>query len=710
MALPKWAAGTLYPPGSLVQPLSAQTPAINQPNNPSFETGTLEDWTYTTVGGAAVAAVQNSYAYSGTYGLYWPGGHGGGNEGGIEAFFQNSEQVFVTPGTQITGQCYIMYNPTSSPNGSQGRCLLYWFDEDHNQLGSPVPGTLIVGRGNNGKWRLSTVTGTAPENAVYACIGVWLTTVSGGCYADLFSWNYVQQAPSGLIYRAVQPAAGYSADTEPVWPLVNGEQVIDNEVIWEAVLTTRIVWQASPILVSGAVEPDFPESSGSFVADNTISWEAVSRRVEDPKCPNGKRVIIAASKIYGDDDDLVPYSATVNPLDWSSRDDAGYLPTNLQQYGSNPVAALGLYRGNVVPMNAEGMQVWQVDEDPAQSALLDAFPVGCEFHHSVASVSNDMFFLSSLGVRSVGIAGGATNLQAGDVGMPIDPLVQEALSIAQANEVDPLGLYNPNAGQYWLCFPEYPPSELVIQGALPDGTVGIPVEGFSYTAIGGVKPYTFELINGTELPPGLTLNLDGSINGTPTEGGEFTWQVQVTDIFLNTSSKTDTANIESEIMPPQLSGWRYYQTALADGTDYSAPGFDDSSWLEGTAPFGNLTLNTIPPSSGEMAHAYDSRFASVIATQTNYDQRVWLRRTLTLAGVPAVGIRLIGYFDNSFVLYVNGVEAYDGSTPVSSGLTTDLPASLFVAGVNSIAVMCDDDAITGVNDACYFDFLFDPLP
>src|SRR5690606_3282256 len=108
---------------------------------------------------------------------------------------------------------------------------------------------------------------------------------------------------------------------------------------------------------------------------------------------------IAASKVFCADDDIVRYSATVNPLDWSSSDDAGYLPTGLQNYGANPVEAMGLYRGNLVVFNAEAFQLWQVDEDPASMALLDALPMGSTQHHAMAPVSNDLFFLASQGVR-----------------------------------------------------------------------------------------------------------------------------------------------------------------------------------------------------------------------------------------------------------------------------------------------------------------------
>ena len=62
------------------------------------------------------------------------------------------------------------------------------------------------------------------------------------------------------------------------------------------------------------------------------------------------------------------YCATTNPLDWTSEADAGFLPIGLQSYGTNPFLAAGLYRSNLVFFNSQGLQMWQVDEDPANMA------------------------------------------------------------------------------------------------------------------------------------------------------------------------------------------------------------------------------------------------------------------------------------------------------------------------------------------------------
>ncbi|MGJ4728833.1 putative Ig domain-containing protein [Luteimonas sp. SDU101] len=49
-----------------------------------------------------------------------------------------------------------------------------------------------------------------------------------------------------------------------------------------------------------------------------------------------------------------------------------------------------------------------------------------------------------------------------------------------------------------------------------------------FTAAGGIAPYTYSLVSGA-LPAGLTLMADGSLSGTPTVSGSFSFSVRATD-------------------------------------------------------------------------------------------------------------------------------------------------------------------------------------
>ncbi|MBD3684100.1 hypothetical protein H3005_19795 [Stenotrophomonas sp. Br8] len=160
--------------------------------------------------------------------------------------------------------------------------------------------------------------------------------------------------------------------------------------------------------------------------------------------------------------------------------------------------------------------------------------------------------------------------------------------------------------------------------------------------------------------------------------------------------------VREGVLPPQLTDWRHLLTTLSDdSTAYAASDYNDSAWPVGDSPFGNLTKN---PNVGLNAAEFYPGFSPVIKTQIPLNQRLWIRRTLTLPSVSDKGYQLIGYFDNGYTLYVNGVQQSQSSTGTNAGVRQYIHPDSFVAGPNVIAVRCDDDAEETSDDAAYFDF------
>lgn len=437
-----WAPGEFINPGDLRQPRSSAPVVTNQLLNPGFETGNLTNWS---VGDVLITVVAGP-AFEGTYSLRHPDGLLGVYE------VSNSNVVPVVPGQTIKLGC--RYRRETNVSGRQTmKIVLRWQDASHATLSETE---FEQAGGATNVWYDPSVTGVAPAGAAFVKAVLYtFQTGTGGShhqYFDNFSWDYVAPvAAAGLVYKAVQANAGFTAATEPVWPTVLGNTVVDNQVTWEAVLASNVTWEATPILLSGALEPTFPVEVGATVLDGTVVWKAISRRVSDTRCPNSKVVMIAASKVFAGDGDIIGFSATVNPLDWSTPNDAGYLPFGLQTYGANPVAVLGLYRANLVAFNSQGFQMWQVDQDPANMAFLDAVPVGSTYTHTWVPVANDLVGLTSVGVRNLSIAGASTNLQADGVGEPIDSLVRPAVKLLDSDD-DVFSLFWPAAGQHWTIF------------------------------------------------------------------------------------------------------------------------------------------------------------------------------------------------------------------------------------------------------------------
>ena len=434
MTTPAWQPGTLYSPGAIVKRNSLPAVVAQPPSNADFEAGDT-GWTKGTGWGID------------TYDHKFTGTHSARCSGTVGDFrIYDSTNWPVVPGLSITASLQVR----RADHGVRGKVQLEWLTaalasiriDDGNEVNSGTD-----------KWKPSSVTATAPADAAYVRMGAeaHIGNTSTNLHIDACQWNYAYQPPvDSLVYKAVQASAAYSAATEPTWPSTLGGTVVDGGVTWEAIDSSTVTWEAVPILVSGTVEPTWPTEVGATVADNTIIWEAISRRIEDEKCPHSKYVVLAASKVFCGDNDIVAFSATVNPLDWSTQDDAGYLPFGMQAYGSLPITALGLYRSNVAAFNAKSFQAWQVDPDPQNMALLDTVPVGTKYHRSLQAFQNDLVFQSPVGIRNIGIAGASSNLMAGALGKPVDPLVK---AFDDAG-IEPITVYVPQYGQHWSIYNE----------------------------------------------------------------------------------------------------------------------------------------------------------------------------------------------------------------------------------------------------------------
>lgn len=460
-----WQGGALYQPGDLTR--ASNSGVITQPviNNGDMELGN-SGWTFTGDGNGTIDATAPIFEG----GFSMKSNDTGGNNQKVAT---NNARLDVTPGQIVTLTCYVRC--TGDPDRTRVQSRINWYAAgdvllaptelaaDPSIIGAGfvriLPGLTnsggLVGLAASGVWVQLEVTGTAPPTAVKWTAAIAFNWGPDGAWAaDRFTAAYANTAVANLLlFRAIQAASGFSGNIEPVWPVILGGTVVDNQVTWQAVSGNSVTWQASRVLVSSAVEPAWPVIVGASVPDNTMQWTLDSRRIVDSHVPNNSEVVLIASKkVFIADNDIVDYSATVNPLDFSTKDDAGYIPFGLNAYGGNPIRAMGLYRGNLAVFNSNGCQVWQLDEDPAGIAFLDGIPVSCTFPKSVQPVGDDLAFLSNLGIRSLGLSGANVNLQGGFFGQQVDPLVVLAIAEAALNTWDPIGLFWPARGQYWLFF------------------------------------------------------------------------------------------------------------------------------------------------------------------------------------------------------------------------------------------------------------------
>src|SRR6476646_8200244 len=107
---------------------------------------------------------------------------------------------------------------------------------------------------------------------------------------------------------------------------------------------------------------------------------------------------------------------------------------------------------------------------------------------------------------------------------------------------------------------------------LPSGSIGAPYST-TLTATGGTTPYTWSR-SGT-LPPGLTLNSNGTLVGTPTTAGSYGFTAVVVDGRQNVASAAVSISIGAagsrisittpSTLPAGNTGQPYSQTLTATG-------------------------------------------------------------------------------------------------------------------------------------------------
>lgn len=222
-----------------------------------------------------------------------------------------------------------------------------------------------------------------------------------------------------------------------------------------------------------------------------------------------------------------------------------------------------------------------------------------------------------------------------------------------------------------------PPLSL-IGGPQPEGEVGIPYTT-SFTATGGVRPYTFSIASGT-LPSGLSISpATGVIAGTPTAPGTWNFTVQVQDSLNATATAAASITVISRLsllggrQPDGVVGVAYSTSLVASG------GVTPYSWsvIAGTLPAG-LSISTTTGVIG-----------GVPTTMGTSNFTVQVKDSLGATATAAASITINSplAITNSLpngtvgVAYSAAINATGGTTPYACSITAGaLPAGLSLSG------------------------------
>ena len=192
-------------------------------------------------------------------------------------------------------------------------------------------------------------------------------------------------------------------------------------------------------------------TAAQFIAGTNVA-------ITDTNCPNGKSAVVHDSKIYAvqpetNNPAYVKYSATEDPTNWSKVGDSSGLlglPAGLEAIGNEHVVAVTSYRGFLAVFMQNSIQLWKTHPDPGLTSLDttvdNAF---IEFHNSIAPINEDVFYLNTTGIHSVGQKVYTDTMATADVGSPITDLVKTSIN-NYAGSYEPKAIFYPGENQYIL--------------------------------------------------------------------------------------------------------------------------------------------------------------------------------------------------------------------------------------------------------------------
>ena len=252
---------------------------VNAIPNGDFEAGNDGSWDFVTTSGQAWSISNAGVPYKGSYEAINP-------PNATNARIIMHTGGAVTPGQSVTATAYVTTGSTSTPSALLLSLGLQWLESDDTTVISETNGPAGASKGG---WTQFSVTGVAPAGAAFVkffCHAASGTHSRDTAGLDNCAWNLeTPVATTNLIFEAVQVGPGTSAATQPTWPTVAGNTVVDGTVTWQAVGSSIITWTGEPIQLSGSTEPIWPTTIGQLVPDNNFSWVAISRQITDPNLP-----------------------------------------------------------------------------------------------------------------------------------------------------------------------------------------------------------------------------------------------------------------------------------------------------------------------------------------------------------------------------------------------------------------------------------------
>ena len=194
-------------------------------------------------------------------------------------------------------------------------------------------------------------------------------------------------------------------------------------------------------------------------------------------------------------------SCVGDPSDWNNTAGVYSDMTNLANHsrGSEELMAIAPYFQNLAIFGQDAIQIWFNDPDPSKSTRVQILNnTGTVAAKSVVEIGDsDVFYLSRSGIRSLKSRDSSNAAFVGDIGNPVDDLVQADINVNVDTTKGACGIVDPRDGRYLLAIG----AKVYVFSYFPSSQVSawsIYEHGFT-DANGNVEPITDWAFDGTEL-------------------------------------------------------------------------------------------------------------------------------------------------------------------------------------------------------------------